>query len=375
MDKNIHYDWSKIESYNCPVKIIISRRGLGKTFGKLKMVTERFITKKKRFVYIVETDEMVQELTRNNGEKFWSALLDEYKKQDTSRKRYFYSKLTTLQLSTDEEEEDGFSKLVSRAIGAKLCGGTIKINNETAGYILALNSFGEIKRNNFNGVDYLIFDEFITEKLDKTALQNPRKISSIIQSVCRLRNVKIYLLANAIRFDDPILSRMGFKLKKYGFYFKKDEHGLFAVLHFVDPFDYPEFAKQHDKSVAGRFAKMIGETNEEDNKFITDLPEDRRLTTFKYKRGIPAINIVKNDTIISLRELQNGNMACVPFANHGTKTLYCLNEKEQGFKMGYNVICNIYLKQTLINMIRANIIYYYSEVEYAKLKLIIKGER
>ena len=370
----MHYEFCFIDGYKCPVKIVVSRRGLGKTFGKLKKITEEFITKGNRFIYVVETGEMVKELTKNNGEKFWVALLDYYSEQDTSRKRYFYNKITELQVIDEDENENENEKVFQRSVKAKLVGGTIKINDKTAGYIVDMNSYGEIKRNNFNKVKYIIIDEFISEKLDKTTLQNPKKISSIIQSVARLRDVKIYMFGNAIRFDDPILARLGFKIKDYGLYKKYDENGLFAVLHFVNPDDYPEFKEKHNKSVAGRFAKMIGEDNEEENKFISDLPEDRKLTTFKYRKGGININIVKENTIITLRELQNGNIACVPFAGYNTKNLYCMTEKEQGFKLGYHIICNVELRKTIMNMIKGNIIFYYSEVEYASLKYIIKGD-
>lgn len=369
----MYYDWSKIESYKCPVKIVVARRGIGKTFSKIRMVTERFVTKGHRFIYVVETGEMVKELTKNNGEKFWVALLDFYSECDTSKKRYFYEKLTEL-VVTEDEDEDGYSSLMKRNIKTKLVGGTIKINGETAGYILDMNAFGEIKRNNFNKVKYIIVDEFISEKFDKTSLENPRKISSIIQSVGRLRDIQIYLLGNSVRLDDAILSRMGFKLDRYGYYYKKDEYGLFAVLHFVNPADYPEFAEAHSKSVAGRFAKMIGETNEEDNKFLSDLPENRRLNTFSYKKSGWFVNIVKGDTIVTLKEMKNGNIACVPFANRGCSNLYCLNEREQGYKLGFLIIFNKSLRQTIASMMRGDIIYYYSEIEYNKLKLIMKGD-
>ncbi len=363
----MYYDASKIDSYRCPVKIIVSRRGLGKTFHYVKLFTERFITKGERFIYVVETGEMVDELAKNNGEKFWASLINYYKEQDTSRKRYFYNKLTELIITEDEAENQVMVK-------AKLVGGTIKINGETAGYLLDMNSFGEIKRNNFPNVRNILIDEFITEKLDKTALDNPRKIASIIQSVGRLKDINLILLGNAIRFDDPILSRMGFKLNKYGFYKQYDNHGLFAVLHFVDPADYPEFAEAHDKSVAGRFSKMLGETNEEENKFKSDLPEDRRLVLpIKYKKGGYILNVVKEDVAVSIKELEVGGYACVPFNGRATM-LYCMTEKEQGFLRGYRVICNKVLKQSLLNMIKANIIFYYSEVEYTKLKFIVKGD-
>lgn len=368
-----YYDWTVVDGYQCPCKIVVSRRGLGKTFGKLKKFTEDFVTKGYRFIYVVETDEMVKQLTKNNGEKFWSALIEYYSECDTSRKRYFYEKLTSLIVVDTDEEEEEEKKMFKRKVAAKVCGGVIKINGDTAGYIVDMNSFDEIKRNNFNKVKYILIDEFISEKLDKTKLENPRKISSIIQSAARLRNVQIYMLGNSVRLDDPILARLGFKIEKYGFYKKRDRFGLFAILHFVDPEDYPEFAKAYDKSVAGRFASMIGETNEEENKFIEDLPKNRRLNNFRYKRHGLALNIMKEDVIVTLKELEDGRIACVPFAGRNTTTLYCMTEKEQGYKLGYHVICNLELRKTIMNMLRADIISYYSEIEYNQLKYIIKG--
>lgn len=374
---SMYYDFTKIDGFQCPVKIVVSRRGLGKTFGKLRYCAERFVTKKHRFIYVVETGEMVKELTRNNGEKFWVALLSYYEEQNTARKRYFYKLLTELKIVEDEEyPEEEISKVTKRKIATKIIGGTIKINGETAGYIVDLNAYGELKRNNFNGVKFILVDEFISEKLDKTSLENPKKLSSIIQSIGRLRDVQIYLLGNTVRQDDPILSRMGFKLDRYGYYKYFNKFGkLFTILHFVNPDDYPEFAIAHDNSVAGQFAEMVGETHEEENKFIADLPTSRRLTLpCKYKKSGYSCNVVKENTIITLRELADGNIACVPFANSSAKNLYCLTEKEQGYKLGYHIICNKALRQSLMNFLRADVVYYYSEIEYNQLKLIVKGD-
>lgn len=366
---SFHYNWSVIDGYQCPLRGVISRRGLGKTFGKVKSFAERFVTKGQRFVYVVETGEMLKELCRNNGEKFWSALLSYYEEQDTSRKRYFHNRMSSCSVS--EEEDTG---LVSKKPNTKVSGGVIYINSELAGYIIDLNSFADLKRNNFVKIKNLFIDEFISEKMDKTTLQNPKKIVSIIQSICRLKDVSIYMCANAIRKDDPVLARMGFRLDKYGIYKKYDKYGLVAVLDFVNPDDYPEFKQAHDKSVAGRIARLFGEDNEEQNKFIEDLPANRRLNNFSYKKGGFSVNIVRGDTIVTLRELKDGNMACVPFANTTAKTLFCLTEKEQGFKLGYHIICNKELKRAILAMISSNIIYYYSEVEYSQLKIIIKGD-
>lgn len=372
---SFYYDWSKIETYNCPLKIVVSRRGLGKTFGKVKMCIERFITKGFKFIYVVETGEMVKELARNSGEKFWNSILEYYAKRDTSRKRYFYDKLSKIEIEEDENNGKDESELFyTHKTLVKVIGGTIKINGDTSGYIVDMNSFGELKRNNFNGVKYIVVDEFISERLDKTSLENPRKISSIIQSIGRLRDIKIYMLGNSIRLDDPILSRMRFKINKYGWYYKRDEYGLFAVLHFVDPKDYTAFAEAHNKSVAGRMAKMLGETNEEENVFISDLPANRRIVRFDFKNNGFRVTLVRGNTLVSLKELKNGCIACVPFTGRNTSNLYCFNEKEQGFKLGYHIRFDKNIKSAVMDMIKANIIYYYSEIEYNQLKIIIKGE-
>lgn len=364
---NIHYDWSRVDGYNCPVKIVVARRGIGKTFPKVKMCFERFVTRGERFVYVVEQDDDVKELSKNNGEKFWSKLIEFYEEQDTARKRYFYNKITSLELDAEEDNKE------LRKSSAKVSGSTIKINGETAGYILDMYSFANIKRNNFVKIKTIIIDEFISEKLDKRSLQNPERIVSIIQSVARLENVRIYLLGNSVRKDDSILSRMGFKIENFGLYYVRDEYGLFAVLDFVDPSDYEEFERRANKSVAGRFAKMLKADNEERNEFKDDLPKDRRLTTFKYKKNGFSINLVKDDTIVTLRETIFNTIACVPFARSGAANLYCLNEREQGFKLGYHIIHIDTLRKSILDMIKSNIIYYYSEVEYQKLKFIVKG--
>lgn len=45
-----------------------------------------------------------------------------------------------------------------------------------------------------------------------------------------------------------------------------------------------------------------------------------------------------------------------------------MTEKEQGFKFGYHIICNKALRQTLMDMLKSDCIYYYSEIEYNQLK-------
>lgn len=368
MKKKIYYDYSKVDGYSAPIKIVVGPRGVGKTFGKKRKAIEKMITNTRRFIYVVESGEDIKKLTMNGGEKFFSDILEVYEKGESSRDRYFAKKLISTEVEGEVDE-----KLFKKTGATKIAGGTLKVNGETAGYILDLNSFGNLKRNAFTNISTVLIDEFMSEKFDKTTLELPRKIVSLVETVARTKDMQIYMLGNTVRHDDPVLARMGFRLKKYGIYKIYDEFGLLAVLDFVNPDDYPEYKEKHARSVAGRLAKLMGEDNENSNEFKSDLPDSKRLTTFRYKKCGWSANIVKDDVIITLKELTNGNIACVPFARRPTEQLYCLTEKEQGYKLGYHIVCNPYMRQMLQDMLRADIIYYYSEVEYLQLKTILKG--
>lgn len=375
----MYYDWTKIDGYHCKVKIVIAQRGIGKTFWKLWQCARRYVTKREKFIYLVETGDMVKELAKNNGDKFWNKIIEYVSERDTSKKRYFYDKLVGAKLEEVKEDSEGDvvvnEDIFKRGgVKAKLYGSTIVIDDETAGYIVDFNSFADIKRNNFAGVKNIIIDEFISEKTDKTTLEYPKKISSIIQSVSRLKDVNITMLGNSIRVDDPVLSRMGFNLKDYGIYYYRDEHGLFAVLDYVNPADYPEFVEAHSKSVAGRFAKMVGEVHEEENRFMSQIPKSRRIQDLRYRKGGMFISITRDNVVVTLRSLENGGMACVPFCGRRTEMIYCFTEKEQGFRLGVNIVCNKMLKDMIFKLMQANAIWYYSEVEYNQLKLILKGD-
>lgn len=83
----------------------------------------------------------------------------------------------------------------SKKGSAKIYGGTLRINGETAGYILDLNSFGEIKRNNFVNIKCVIVDEFISERLDKTTLSSPKKFRLLFSLLQDLKTLKYICLA------------------------------------------------------------------------------------------------------------------------------------------------------------------------------------
>ena len=268
------YNWRKICGYNAPVTVVISRRGLGKTFERVKDALQDFVEGKGRFVYVVETIEDVKTLSQNKGERFFSAIDEFYRKTTSNRAKRFHKLLFEDKKSNIEEGE---TELVDTK-GNRITGGTIKVGDDTAGYLIALNSYGNLKRNNFVDIKTIIIDEFIPEEIDIRHLRIARKVASVIQTIARRQNVKIYMLGNSIRLNDILLTRLGLDNMRLGEIRQiKDGQGLLVVGHYVDPAEYPEFEVEADKSVAGRLAKLLGEDNLDKNEFRGDIGEGMRI--------------------------------------------------------------------------------------------------
>ena len=267
MNNSMFYNWRKIDGYNAPVTVVIGQRGLGKTYGKVKEGMFEFYEKGVRFVYVVETVDDVKTLSQNKGEKFFAGLKDELEKATSNRQKKLYKGL----FSSTTEVEDGDTDLEEDTTH-KVQGGTIKINGETAGYIISLNSFGHLKRNNFVNIHLIIIDEFIPEEIDIRHLQIARKVASVVQTVARRQNVKIYMLGNSIRLDDLLLVRLGLGNMKIGeIRTIKDKYGLLVVGHYVNPKEYETFTKASESSVAGRLATLLGEDNLDKNVYKQEI--------------------------------------------------------------------------------------------------------
>lgn len=250
--------------------MVISQRGLGKTFGQVKKALCDYIDHGRRFVYVVETLDDVKTLSANSGERFFSALEEYYHSNPSSRSKRYYTAL----FEGNTEIESGETDLVEKVTQNKVIGGTIKVNGETAGYLIAINSFGNLKRNNFVNIGIVIFDEFIPEKIDIRHMEIPYKVASVIQTIARRKDIKIYMLGNSVRLDDILLCKLKLaNMKKGEIRVIKDKFGVLVVGHYVDPKDYPEFTQSSASSVAGRLATLLGEDNLEKNEFKGEIDD------------------------------------------------------------------------------------------------------
>lgn len=235
---NIFYSYDKVLSYNAFLNILIGERGVGKTYGAKKYVINRFLKKNKQFVYIrrYETD-LIESVGSSSDNKFFEQIKNEF---------------------PDHKFEIHKTKKVRKLI----------IDKKVCGYALPLSSADSLKSSTYENVDTIIYDEFmLKEGSTQHYLRNePEVILDLIETVARLRDVKIFLLGNAISSTAPIMSYFDLSLP-YNSDIKLFKDGLILV-NYIKNKAYREYKKQTN------FGKLIEGTRYSkyaiDNEFLTD---------------------------------------------------------------------------------------------------------
>ena len=229
------YNYSKIQSYNALLNFIIGGRGIGKSYGAKKMVIQDFLKNGNQFVY-----------------------LRRYKTElDTSVPTFF----------DDIKANDEFGDDVVMTVKKNKKLVTFEINGETAGYAIALSTSNILKSTSFPKVKTIIYDEFIIDKGVYHYLKDePIKFLDAVETIGRLRDVRCYLLGNAVSIINPFFSYWNLSTP-YGSEFKRFKDGLIVVNCPINP----EYEKAKKES---RFGRLIEGTDYGDyaieNKWLRD---------------------------------------------------------------------------------------------------------
>ena len=163
----MYYDYTKILTYNAFINFLIGERGVGKTYGASKFVTGRFINKGEEFVYIRRYK---SELAKAVPE-FFKALINNNEFPD--------------------------HKLYTK-------GNKFMIDDNIAGYSFSLSTAQSLKSTNFPKVKTIIFDEFIIEEGQNHYIKNEvENFLGMVESISRMRDVRIFMLANAVTITNP----------------------------------------------------------------------------------------------------------------------------------------------------------------------------
>lgn len=322
MSESIYYNYNRIISYNAFLNILIGERGVGKTFGASEFVTKEFIKKKRQFVYLRRYK---TELSKSH-KKFFESLVKEDKFPDH-------------QLTTK--------------------GNTFLIDDEVAGYGMTLSTAQQLKSSNFNDVYYIIFDEFLIEEGQGHYLKNEVfSFLGLIETIARMRDIKIFMLANAVSEINPYFLFFDLTLP-YNNDIKLFKDGM-ILLQYMQNTAYRE-AKSKTK-----FGRLVADTEYDDyankNKFIDDNKNfiehksgsSKFIFSFIYKGEQLGVWVDYNNgkMYVSRDYIDNGLCFATTTEDHSPNTMLfsiakkynCWNSFIQSFKLGNVFFENVKVK-------------------------------
>lgn len=322
MSESIYYNYNRIISYNAFLNILIGERGVGKTFGASEFVTKEFIKKKKQFVY-----------------------LRRYKTELSKSLKKFFESLV---------KEDKFPE---HQLTTK--GNTFLIDDEVAGYGMTLSTAQQLKSSNFNDVYYIIFDEFLIEEGQGHYLKNEVfSFLGLIETIARMRDIKIFMLANAVSEINPYFLFFDLTLP-YNNDIKLFKDGM-ILLQYMKNEMYRE-AKSKTK-----FGRLVADTEYDDyankNKFSDDnrnfiehkSGSSKFIFSFIYKGEQLGVWVDYNNgkMYVSRDYIDNGLCFATTTEDHSPNTMLfsiakkynCWNSFIQSFKLGNVFFENVKVK-------------------------------
>lgn len=239
-DNSIYLNFDKPISYNALLTFIITERGLGKSYGAKKFVAKHFLNKNKQFVYLRRyKTELKSAMLKNKMGVFWEQIKND-----------------------DELKNHKFSNTKD----------TMYIDDKLCGFGIPLSTANILKSSTYDNVDTIIFDEFLIDKGNYHYLQNEViQLLDVIETVARLRNIRVIFLGNAISITNPYFTFFNLTLPynsevKIA---KRDNKGNpLIVIYYAKNQNYRNVKKQ------SRFGQLIDGTDYGkyaiDNEFLRD---------------------------------------------------------------------------------------------------------
>lgn len=223
---SIYYDIAGLLSQRCVFNFVIGNRGGGKTYGGKKLVINRFKKTGAQFVWVRRYQTEIDTLN-----DFWADIKPAYPDDELTQK-----------------------------------GGTLYINGEPAGYLIALSTSMQLKSVAFPLVKTIIMDEFIIDKGRINYLRNEVHVfMELFETIARMRdNVTALFFGNAISIVNPYFDFFKITPDLTRRYTKKN--GICVEFYFNE-----EFIAKKEQTAYGKLIKntSYGEYNMK-NKFLRD---------------------------------------------------------------------------------------------------------
>lgn len=244
-------------SHNCFFNLVVSNRGSGKSYSTLLLAVQNYLKKGQEFVYIRRT-----QIELDNAKNSLFKALE------------FNNEIKTNEFIT-----------IGNNIYHRIPIDNTKEELNIAGYIIALSKTRQFKSVAYPKVHLIIFDEFIDEngKYLKNECEN---LLSIIETIARLRKIKVILLGNLITKYNPYFLYFNITFNQNKEFIKDKERSI--LIHNFKSTEYTKTKKETP------FAKLIENTEYGmfilENKNIID--KDDFVRKFKTASKIPQVNFI-----------------------------------------------------------------------------------
>lgn len=266
MTKKYYYDYDKVMGYGATFNFLITSRGLGKTYGAIKMAVKDFLKNGHEFIYLRRYK---TEITSASKHLFDALNLNkEFKDYTllTEGNKFFIQKH-----KSDDDDE--------------------KPEKQLMGYAISLSTANILKSTNFASVRTIIYDEFLLGPGVFHYLPNEvEAFLDFYETVSRMRDVRVFFLGNAITQSNPYFNYFRLTLP-YNSNFKTFKNGL-IVVNYATNADYVEAKK------ITKFGQLIAGTHYSDYAISNDwLSDDEAFIEKK-------VGYCKNVSVVKL----NGKM-------------------------------------------------------------------
>lgn len=246
LDSSIYYNYDRVFSYNSLLNIIIGERGVGKSYGLKKHCIKNFLKTGHQFIYLRRYETEIKKLMK--------------------RDKFFED------IKNDDE---------LKHLDLKCSGNTFLVNGKVAGYSIPLSKSSTYKSDPFPKVGIIMFDEFLINNNTYHYLENePIQLMEFIETIGRLRDIKIFLLGNNTTIVNPYFDYFNITLP-YNSDIKTFKDGLILV-------QYIKNEKYRRAKKESKFGKLVTGTRYGDyaidNKSLldNDLFKDKKSSNSKY---------------------------------------------------------------------------------------------
>lgn len=244
-DEIPYYDYRRVLSYNGLYNFCVGGRGIGKTYGAIKMAIKDYLKKGEQFIYLRRYED---ELSASKS-TFGNDLKHEFPNHE---------------FRVNGNDFEVVTKTTGGEVNPKT-GKMSAIQKEwaTVGYFRVLSKAQAQKSVAFPRVTKIIFDEFIIEKngFQRYLTDEHIAFNNFYNTVNRTRNnTRVFFLANSVSINNPYFDEYDIRpdqLPEISGHFHVFDYKLgikrpFVVVHFIDSKEFNDAAY---KTVFGQFIK------------------------------------------------------------------------------------------------------------------------